>query len=169
MDAYVLALNVEDSQHLPTRAKNVLKRLGCETLEDVTKLTPKQILRAKWAGKKVLNYIKLWLDQYGLSLADSTPSPTGFPLLNGYLQSKSRLFEYFGYTGRDFPMEDCTNTKWYAWSTDTIYRGKDFSMIVTSNMDTCLGALCIYDNAKEVEPQQEVGRSWGGLPAKGGE
>ncbi len=85
MDAYVLAISVADSQNLPTRAKNVLKRLGCETIEDVVKLTPKQILRSKWAGKKVLAYIKLWLDNFGLSLSDSAmPTSTGFPLLNGY-------------------------------------------------------------------------------------
>jgi len=113
---YVLAVPVESST-LPTRAKNVLKRLGCATVADVTKLTPDQILRAKWAGKKVLAYITAWLGEFGFSL--TTPvatklTPTGFPLLNGYLQLQDRLFEYFGYKEdwRAIPVDDRTNSYW---------------------------------------------------------
>ncbi len=117
MDAYVLAISVKDSKNLPTRAKNVLKRLGCETLEDVTKLTPEQILRSKWAGKKVLAYITAWLGEFGLSLtipAATKPTPTGFPLLNSYSQAEQRLFDYFGYVGnwRAIPVDDRTADYW---------------------------------------------------------
>jgi hypothetical protein len=159
-DAYVLAISVGDSKNLPTRAKNVLKRLGCETIEDVVKLTPEQILRSKWAGKKVLAYIKLWLDNFGLTLSDSSltmPTSTGFPLLNGYIQQRKRILEYFGYDvefnkvlhnlGDDLPIQDCTDRPWGGPSTDTTYRGKDFTMIVSNTEH--LGVLCIYDNSKE--------------------
>ena len=169
MDAYVLAISVEKSKTLPTRAKNVLKRLGCETLEDVTKLTPEQILRAKWAGTKVLSYIKLWLDSFGLSLSDSKltmPSSTGFPLLNGYNLLRKRIYEYFGYDPEfakilvnmkaDFPIEDCTDRPWSEWASDVTYRGKDFTMIVTRVSDT-VGSLCIYDNAKEFKTDAAKG------------
>ncbi len=150
MDAYVLAIEVSSSQNLPTRAKNVLKRLGCETVEDVIELTPDQVLKAKWAGKKVLSYITAWLGTFGLSLripAATLPSPTGFPLLNGYLQLQKQLFGYFGYTGPMLPMEDCTETKWREWSPETTYRGKDFTMIV-SNMGR---ALAVYSNTNETK------------------
>jgi len=161
MDAYVLAISVEKSSNLPTRAKNVLKRLGCETLEDVTKLTPEQILRAKWAGTKVLSYIKLWLDSFGLTLSDSKlmPTSTGFPLLNGYNLLRKRIYDYFGYDeefnrvlhnlGNDLPIQDCTDRPWgeFKWASDTTYRGKDFTMILSNTEH--LGVLCIYDNAKE--------------------
>jgi hypothetical protein len=168
MDAYVLAISVKDSQYLPTRAKNVLKRLGCETIEDVVKLTPEQILRSKWAGKKVLAYIKLWLDSFGLSLSDSSltmPTSAGFPLLNGYLQFRGRIYDYFGYSGPDFPIEDCTNRPWgvnsarperlatiAAWT----YRGKDFTLIV-SKASEHQSVLCIYDNAKEFKSNAAIG------------
>jgi hypothetical protein len=159
MDAYVLAISVKDSKNLPTRAKNVLKRLGCETLEDVTKLTPEQILRAKWAGTKVLAYIKLWLDSFGLSLSDSnlTMPSTGFPLLNGYNLLRKRIYDYFGFdpefdkvlhnVGNDLPIQDCTDRSWSEFSAAETYRGKDFTMIVSNTAH--FGVLCIYDNAKE--------------------
>ncbi len=113
---YVLAIRMEDTI-LPTRAKNVLKRLGCVTLEDATKLTPDQILRAKWAGKKVLAYITAWLDGFGLSLTiptDAKPTPTGFPLLNRYSQTQQRLFDYFGYNENwaHIPLDDRTADYW---------------------------------------------------------
>jgi len=159
MNAYVLAISVKDSKNLPTRAKNVLKRLGCETLEDVTKLTPEQILRSKWAGKKVLAYIKLWLDSFGLTLSDSNlmPTSTGFPLLNGYNLLRKRIYEYFGYDpefdrvlhnlSREITFQDCTDRPWSEFSAAETYRGKDFTMIVSNTEH--FGVLCIYDNAKE--------------------
>jgi hypothetical protein len=112
----VLAIRVESST-LPTRAKNVLKRLGCETIVDVAKLTDTQILRSKWAGKKVLFHIKLWLDSYGLSLiepAAKLPSPVGFPLLNGYFQLQRQIFDYFGYVENwiKIPLRDNTDAYW---------------------------------------------------------
>jgi hypothetical protein len=168
MDAYVLAISVEKSKNLPTRAKNVLKRLGCETLEDVTKLTPEQILRAKWAGTKVLSYIKLWLDSFGLSLSDSNltmPTSTGFPLLNGYNLLRKRIYEYFGYDaeankvlhnlGDDLPIQDCTDRQWSQFSAAETFRGKDFTMIVSNTAH--FGVLCIYDNAKEFKTQAVKG------------
>jgi hypothetical protein len=113
---YVLAVPVESST-LPTRAKNVLKRLGCATIADTTKLTPPEILRAKWAGKKVLAYIQTWLGEFGLSLtlpAATKPTPTGFPLLNGYFQAQQRLFDYFGYREDwvHIPLDDRTADYW---------------------------------------------------------
>jgi hypothetical protein len=160
MDAYVAAISVEKSQNLPTRAKNVLKRLGCETLEDVTKLTPEQILRAKWAGTKVLAYIKLWLDSFGLTLSDSKltmPTSAGFPLLTGYNLLRKRIYEYFGYDEefdkvlhnvcREVTLQDCTDRPWSEFSAAETYRGKDFTMIVSNTEH--FGVLCIYDNAKE--------------------
>jgi hypothetical protein len=167
MDAYVAAISVEKSKTLPTRAKNVLKRLGCETLEDVTKLTPEQILRAKWAGTKVLSYIKLWLDSFGLSLSDSNLMPTsnGFPLLNGYNLLRKRIYDYFGFdpefdkvlhnVGNDLPIQDCTDRSWSEFSAAETYRGKDFTMIVSNTEH--LGVLCIYDNAKEFKTQAVKG------------
>jgi hypothetical protein len=167
MDAYVLAISVKDSKNLPTRAKNVLKRLGCETLEDVTKLTPEQILRSKWAGKKVLAYIKLWLDSFGLALSDSSsvPTSTGFPLLNGYNLLRKRIYEYFGYDpefdtvlhnlGGVLPIQDCTDRPWSEFSAAETYRGKDFTMIVSNTAH--FGVLCIYDNAKEFKTDAAKG------------
>jgi hypothetical protein len=173
MDAYVLAISVKDSKNLPTRAKNVLKRLGCETLEDVTKLTPEQILRSKWAGKKVLAYIKLWLDSFGLTLSDSNltmPTSAGFPLLNGYNLLRKRIYEYFGYdpefakvlenVGDDLPIQDCTDRAWSEFSSVGIqfastYRGKDFTMIVSGAPQKKV--LCIYDNAKEFKTDAAKG------------
>lgn len=155
----VLTIEVKDSGKLPTRAKNVLIRLECETVKDVIKLTPAQILRAKWAGKKVLAHIEAWLGSFGLSLtipADTLPSPAGFPLLNGYLQIQKQLFDYFGYAGLFLPMEDCTSEIWQEWSPETTYRGKDFTMIVASSTPqrTRLGrVLAVYDNTKESKTQ----------------
>ncbi len=116
IDNSILAIRVEGST-LPTRAKNVLKRLGCVTVADATKLTPDQILRAKWAGKKVLAYITAWLGEFGLSLtipAAYKPTPTGFPLLNGYTQAQQRLFDYFGYQQDwvSIPLDDRTADFW---------------------------------------------------------
>jgi hypothetical protein len=107
---------VQDST-LPTRAKNVLKRLECETINDVIRLTPSQILRAKWAGKKVLSYIEAWLGSYGLSLiipGATLPSGAGFPLLNGYFQLQGQIYDYFGYHEDwvEIPLEDRTEMHW---------------------------------------------------------
>jgi len=107
-------IQVETSP-LPTRAKNVLKRLGALTLGDTAKLTEGKILKAKWAGRKVLSYIKEWLDSYGLSLADSNLTmPTGFPLLNKFFGIQQLLFDYFGYV-EDYvkiPLRDDTDAHW---------------------------------------------------------
>ena len=115
-DENVLTARVAEST-LPTRAQNVLKRLGAITIADVVELTPEQILRAKWAGKKVLAYITAWLDEFGLSLTipeAARPTPAGFPLLNSYMQLQERLFAYFGYVEdwRAIPVNDNTADHW---------------------------------------------------------
>src|SRR5579863_6289221 len=115
-NTYVLKVRVDEST-LPTRAKNVLKRLGCETIADATELTADQILKAKWAGKKVLSYITTWLREFGLDLKSPEalrPTPTGFPLLNGFFQIQKQLFDYFGYV-EDYvklPLRDDTDAYW---------------------------------------------------------
>jgi hypothetical protein len=114
--SYVLTVRVDEST-LPTRAKNVLKRLEAVTIADVVKLTPEQVLRAKWAGKKVLSYIETWLREFGLSLTIPQavkPSPAGFPLLNSYTETQGRLFEYFGYVQDwvSIPVQDNTDDHW---------------------------------------------------------
>ena len=114
--SYVLSVRVDEST-LPTRAKNVLKRLGAITIADVAKLTPEQVLRAKWAGKKVLAYITAWLGEFGLSLTipeKTIPTAAGFPLLNSFFGVQQRLFDYFGYV-EDYvkiPLRDDTDAHW---------------------------------------------------------
>lgn len=113
----IYAIEIESSTSLPTRAKNVLMRLNCKTIGDVVKLTPDQILRGKWAGKKVLAYIVAWLSDFGLSLTVPeavVPTSAGFPLLNGLFQIQKQLFDYFGYR-EDWvriPVEDNTSDYW---------------------------------------------------------
>jgi Bacterial RNA polymerase, alpha chain C terminal domain len=101
---------------LPTRAKNVLKRLEAKTVGDATKLTRTKILRSKWAGTKVLSYIENFLTELGLSLTEENAVSTqpGFALLNNYLNLKQQLFDYFGYK-EDWvaiPLEDRTEMHW---------------------------------------------------------
>jgi len=108
---------------LPTRAKNVLKRLDAKTVGDITKLKRSEILRAKWAGKKVLAYIEEFLSMRGLTLTPEENGPVvekGFPLLNAFNSIEKQIFDYFGYREDwvKIPMEDRTEMYWMLQQND---------------------------------------------------
>ena len=52
----------------PLRVMKCLKTLHCETIEDITKLTSKEILAQRGVGRKTYNEIRYALKDLGLSL-----------------------------------------------------------------------------------------------------
>lgn len=58
---------------LDTRYENVLHRMGCKTVDDVTELTPVDILLVRQCGPSTVGAIKRALEIHGLILSEDEP------------------------------------------------------------------------------------------------
>jgi len=62
-------------EHLPYRVENVLKLHGIQNIDQLVKLSTRELLQWRNFGKKSINDIRRYLAKYDLSLKDETVNP----------------------------------------------------------------------------------------------